>query len=102
MSSFFSSLFNSNKEEIFTIAFYNVENLFDTKDNPKTADDAFTSQGKRRWSYKKYTVLRFRCYSECVSKLLKRISMDGATKKNSDIRFALTKLTIVKITKLSL
>lgn len=54
MASFFSSLFNSKKEEIYTIAFYNVENLFDIKDNPKTHDDAYTSFGKRRWTYKRY------------------------------------------------
>ncbi|MCI2229219.1 endonuclease [Polaribacter sp. MSW13] len=42
------------KKNITTIGFYNVENLFDTVDNPKTADDEFTSKGKRRWNYKRY------------------------------------------------
>ncbi len=37
-----------------TIAFYNVENLFDTVDNPFTYDDDFTTEGKRRWNKKRY------------------------------------------------
>ncbi len=39
---------------IFTVAFYNVENLFDTKDNPDTFDDDFTPDGKKHWNYKRY------------------------------------------------
>jgi hypothetical protein len=35
-------------EKITTIAFYNVENLFDTINNPSTADDDFTSGGKKK------------------------------------------------------
>ena len=29
------------------IMFYNVENLFDTADDPSTADDEFTPRGRR-------------------------------------------------------
>lgn len=48
-------MFSSKKKEnTITIAFYNVENLFDTKDNPLTADDDFTLKGKKRWGYKRY------------------------------------------------
>lgn len=72
MASFLSSLFKSKKDEIFTIAFYNVENLFDTKDNPKTADDAYTSDGKRRWTYKRY--------KEKIKKLTSVISQLGKEK----------------------
>ena len=43
-------------EKITTIAFYNVENLFDTINNPSTADDDFTSGGKKKWNYKRYKV----------------------------------------------
>lgn len=43
-------------EKITTIGFYNVENLFDTKDNPKTFDDDFTSNGKNKWTYKRYQI----------------------------------------------
>ena len=33
-----------------TIMFWNVENLFDTTDNPLTQDDEFTPRGQRRWT----------------------------------------------------
>lgn len=38
----------------FSIAFYNVENLFNPSDDSLTNDDAFTPQGLNHWSYKKY------------------------------------------------
>ncbi|MCF6279496.1 MAG: endonuclease [Flavobacteriaceae bacterium] len=44
---------NKNKN-IFTVAFYNLENLFDTIDDPKTFDDDFTSDGKLKWNKKRY------------------------------------------------
>ena len=34
----------------FTAAWWNVENLFDTRDDPATNDDEFTPQGDRRWT----------------------------------------------------
>ncbi|APZ46021.1 endonuclease [Polaribacter reichenbachii] len=46
--------FSKQKKNISTIAFYNVENLFDTNDNPNTADDDFTPNGKKKWTYKRY------------------------------------------------
>ena len=42
------------KRELFTIAFYNLENLFDTKDDPKTLDDDFTPNGRKKWTRKRY------------------------------------------------
>ena len=51
----FPSLKSSKQQEnITTIAFYNVENLFDTVDNPATADDDFTPKGKLNWTLKRY------------------------------------------------
>ena len=38
----------------YTIAFYNLENLFDTKNDPKILDDDFTPKGKKNWSPKRY------------------------------------------------
>jgi endonuclease/exonuclease/phosphatase family metal-dependent hydrolase len=32
------------------VVFYNVENLFDTRDNPETNDDEFTPPGERHWT----------------------------------------------------
>ncbi len=37
-----------------TIAFYNIENLFDTVDNPNTADDDFLPTSQKRWTLKRY------------------------------------------------
>lgn len=34
----------------FTAAWWNVENLFDTRDDPHTNDDEFTPQGERHWT----------------------------------------------------
>lgn len=43
----------------FVLVSYNVENLFDTIDNPDTADEEFTPEGERHWnSYRYYHKLR--------------------------------------------
>ncbi len=39
---------------IYTVAFYNVENLFDTEDDPLTFDDDRTPLGKDMWTQEKY------------------------------------------------
>lgn len=44
----------NTKYKIRTIAFYNVENLFDTINNPNTFDDDYTSKGKNRYTSKIY------------------------------------------------
>ena len=36
------------------IAFYNVENLFDLKDDPLTLDEDFTPTGKQKWNAERY------------------------------------------------
>jgi predicted extracellular nuclease len=36
------------------IVFYNVENLFDTINDPKTNDDEFTPEGSKKWGAKRY------------------------------------------------
>jgi len=52
MFSYFKS--KEKSKNAFTIAFYNLENLFDTLDDPKTFDDDFTSDGKLKWNKKRY------------------------------------------------
>ncbi len=37
-------------DSVFRIVFYNVENLFDTVNDPLRADDDFTPSGSRRWN----------------------------------------------------
>jgi endonuclease/exonuclease/phosphatase family metal-dependent hydrolase len=41
-------------EEPFRVMFYNVENLFDTEDDPKKNDNEFTPKGFRSWTNKRY------------------------------------------------
>ncbi len=49
------SFFKKKKEKnIFTIGFYNLENMFDTIDDPNTLDDDFTPTGFKKWSLKRY------------------------------------------------
>lgn len=40
--------------QVVSIAFYNVENLFDTLDDPHTFDEDFTPTGKNRWTEERY------------------------------------------------
>lgn len=38
----------------FRVVWYNVENLFDIQDDPRTSDEEFTPSGMRRWTPKRY------------------------------------------------
>ncbi|MEL6305679.1 MAG: endonuclease [Bacteroidota bacterium] len=38
----------------FTVAFYNLENFFDTVDDPHTLDDDFTETGKKQWTENRF------------------------------------------------
>ena len=42
-----------NHQNEFSVLFYNVENLFDTRDDSITIDEEFTPTGDRRWTYTK-------------------------------------------------
>ena len=43
-----------NLENKYTIAFYNLENFFDIKDDPHSLDDDFTPEGFRKWNESKF------------------------------------------------
>jgi len=43
-----------DKNKIFTVISYNVENLFDIIDDPATLDDEFTPEGSKNWTFKRY------------------------------------------------
>ncbi len=45
---------SSYAQQDFTVAFYNVENLMDTLDNPHTLDNDFLPQGKYKWNSARY------------------------------------------------
>lgn len=38
----------------YTVVFYNLENFFDTINDPETRDDEFTPEGSRKWNTVKY------------------------------------------------
>jgi len=52
MFSYFKSSGKINKA--YTIAFYNLENLFDTTNDPTTLDDDFTPKGRKNWNLYRY------------------------------------------------
>lgn len=52
MFSYFKS--EGKNSKAYTIAFYNLENLFDTINDPRTLDDDFTPKGRKNWSLKRY------------------------------------------------
>lgn len=45
--------FGNNPPERYRVLFYNVENLFDTDDDPLTLDEEFLPKGERFWNGKK-------------------------------------------------
>ncbi len=47
---------NAGKEnpKVSRVGFYNVENLFDTKDEPRKDDNEFTPKGRNEWSNERY------------------------------------------------
>ena len=61
---------NDKQYKINTIAFYNVENLFDYEDDPLTFDEDFTPDGKNNWTKE--------IYEDKLSKLARVISEIGA------------------------
>ena len=61
---------NQKQYKIKTIAFYNVENLFDYEDDPLIFDEDYTPEGKNRWTKK--------IYEDKLSKLARVISEMGA------------------------
>jgi len=44
----------SKKTNHFSIGFYNLENLFDTVDDPETLDDDFTEFSDKKWNEKRF------------------------------------------------
>lgn len=58
------------------IAYYNVENLFDTINDPKRNDDDFTPDGANRWNTERYFEKLDRL-AEVISKMGQEITPDG-------------------------
>lgn len=49
------TLLQGQKPERVRVVFYNVENLFDTRNDSLTMDDDFTPRGRQHWSRERYT-----------------------------------------------
>ncbi|MEN9613671.1 MAG: hypothetical protein RLZZ628_4485 [Bacteroidota bacterium] len=49
-----STTVNAQKSDSTTFGFYNVENLFDTEDDPKTEDSEFLPTAKSQWTPERY------------------------------------------------
>lgn len=51
---FFFSMVSAQKENKLIVGFYNVENLFDTIDQPDVIDEEFTPESEKNWNTAKY------------------------------------------------
>jgi len=70
---------NENQDRKFLavpIAYYNVENLFDTINDPDRNDDDFTPEGANRWTSERYYEKLDRL-AEVISKLGTELNPDG-------------------------
>lgn len=56
------------KKKVAVVGFYNVENLFDTVNDPQTNDDEFTPTGENQWTLDRYQTKLMRL-SEVISKM---------------------------------
>lgn len=65
-----------DKFKIAAIGFYNVENLFDTKDSPGTNDADFTPQGLNQWTSERYRS-KLKKLDEVIAKMGTEYSPDG-------------------------
>ncbi len=44
----------TTQTDLYTVAFYNIENLFDTVNDPNTLDDDFLPDSEKNWTLKRY------------------------------------------------
>jgi predicted extracellular nuclease len=67
---------SSKKDKIRCISFYNLENLYDTINQPDVDDEEFTPAGKSSWDSKKYQA-KLTNMSEVISKIGKDVTPEG-------------------------
>lgn len=75
----------AQENNIYTVAFYNLENLFDTIDDPDTDDDDFTPEGIKKWTPRRY------------KKKIKRLSRAIATIGDDNVDFPPVVLGIAEV-----
>ncbi|XLS29389.1 endonuclease [Flavobacteriaceae bacterium M23B6Z8] len=67
----------------YTVAFYNLENLFDIKDDHRTLDDDFLPDSEKRWDRKKYESKLFK-----LGKAISNVGFDKTGKPPSIVGLA--------------
>lgn len=91
-------LYSQKNVKSFTVVSYNVENLFDTINDPLTDDDAFTPEGEKKWTPERYTAkleILARVISEIPSKKLPAI-VGMAEVENRDVLVDLVSMKSLK------
>lgn len=66
----------SQDARVAAVAFYNLENLFDTEDDPNISDEEFTPQGSKRWTDEKYEE-KLSNLARVISDMATEITPDG-------------------------
>jgi exonuclease III len=80
----------TKKYKVMTIGFYNVENLFDTIDDPDTIDEDYTLDGKNHYSHEDY--------KQKLKHMAKVISEIGSTlKSNGPVILGLAEIENFKV-----
>ncbi len=69
-----------NPRQTLTLLWWNVENLFDTRNDPNTDDDEFTPEGRRAWTEKKLLLKQVR-----IATVFRAISADQRFRGFPDI-----------------
>lgn len=73
-----SNVFAQGKSKVATIAFYNLENLFDTIDSPNTNDVEFLPNGTNHWTGERYET-KLHHMAEVISGIGSEIVKGGPT-----------------------
>ncbi len=70
--------FGQNKAKAACVAFYNLENLYDTIDDPKINDAEFTPKGLNTWTWERYQ-LKLDHMAEVISQIGDEVIKGGPT-----------------------
>ncbi len=74
----FSGVYAQKKQyKVACVGFYNLENLFDTFDDPETYDEEFTPEGDRNWTTELYQE-KLKNLARVISELGTDLTPDGA------------------------
>ena len=76
LSIFFLGLGFSQSYKVNCVGFYNLENLFDTINDPNINDEDFLPEGSYTWGTKKYTN-KINNMAMVISKIATEVTSDG-------------------------